>query len=165
MASIVPRGLVYILYFDNWFCGVDLQVVLKKVGVSSVGTVREARLKGCKLPSDKDLKKKGRGSYMEIATTFEGVSLRAVKWFDNRPVTLLSPFAAASPEQAVKRFHKTRTTTRETFLAYFDNGMSPAKARLHESKLLVQEDGYALVANSAVNPLPPAIYYWHRLWR
>nr|XP_037279999.1 uncharacterized protein LOC119172965 [Rhipicephalus microplus] len=56
--------------------------------------------------------------------------------------------------------------TRETFLAYFDNGMSPAEAiRLHESKLLVQEDGYALVANSAVNPLPPAIYYWHRLWR
>ncbi|KAL1436293.1 hypothetical protein MTO96_049806 [Rhipicephalus appendiculatus] len=56
--------------------------------------------------------------------------------------------------------------TKQTFLAYFDNGMSPAEAiRLHESKLLVQEDGYALVANSAVNPLPPAIYYWHRLWR
>ncbi|KAL1420501.1 hypothetical protein MTO96_004535 [Rhipicephalus appendiculatus] len=44
--------------------------------------------------------------------------------------------------------------------------MSPAEAiRLHESKLLVQEDGYALVANSAVNPLPPVIYYWHRLWQ
>ncbi|XP_075725319.1 uncharacterized protein LOC142767471 isoform X1 [Rhipicephalus microplus] len=56
--------------------------------------------------------------------------------------------------------------TRETFLAYFDSGMSPAEAtRLHESKLLVQEDGYALVANSAVNPLPPAIYYRHRLCR
>lgn len=111
MASIVPRGLDYILYFDNWFCGVDLQVVLKKVGISSVGTVCEARLKGCQLPSDKDLKKKGRGSYVEMATTFEGVSLRAVKWFDNRPVTLLSTFASASPEQAVKRFDKkTRTT-------------------------------------------------------
>ncbi|KAH8027802.1 hypothetical protein HPB51_010448 [Rhipicephalus microplus] len=111
MAIIVPRGPDYILYFDNWFCGVDLQVVLKKVGISSVGTVREARLKGCKLPSDKDLKKKGRGSYVEMATTFEGVSLRAVKWFDNRPVTLLSTFASASPEQAVKRFDKkTRTT-------------------------------------------------------
>ncbi|KAH8040956.1 hypothetical protein HPB51_013238 [Rhipicephalus microplus] len=111
MASIVPRGLDYILYFDNLFCGVDLQVVLKKVGISSVGTVREARLKGCKLPSDKDLKKKWRGSYVEMATTFEGVSLRAVKWFDNRPVALLSTFAPALPEQAVKRFDKkTRTT-------------------------------------------------------
>ncbi|KAH8037124.1 hypothetical protein HPB51_008729 [Rhipicephalus microplus] len=76
MASIVPRGLDYILYFDNWFCGVDLQVVLKKVGISSVGTVREARLKGCKLPSDKDLKKKGRGSYVEMATTFEGMAAK-----------------------------------------------------------------------------------------
>ncbi|KAH8022894.1 hypothetical protein HPB51_006252 [Rhipicephalus microplus] len=116
MASIVPRGLDYILYFDNWFCGVDLQVVLKKVGISSVGTVREARLKGCKLPSDKDLKKKGRGSYMEMATTFEGVSLRAVKWFDNRPVTLLSTFASASPEQAVKRFDKKTRTTNTVLL-------------------------------------------------
>lgn len=90
----------------------DLQVVLKKVGISSVGTVREARLKGCKFPSDdKDLKKKGRGSYVEMKTTFEGVCLRAVKWFDNRPVTLLSTFASASPEQAVKHFDKkTRTT-------------------------------------------------------
>ncbi|KAL3214886.1 hypothetical protein MRX96_006977 [Rhipicephalus microplus] len=111
MASIVPRGLDYILYFDNWFCGVDLHVVLKKFGISSVETVREACVKGCKLPFDKDLKKKGRGSYVEMATTFEGVSLRAVKWFDNRPVTLLSTFASASPEQAVKRFDKkTRTT-------------------------------------------------------
>ncbi|KAH8035516.1 hypothetical protein HPB51_005829 [Rhipicephalus microplus] len=102
MASIVPRVLNYILYFDNWFCGVYLQVVLKKVGISSVETVHEARLKGCKLPSDKDLKKKGRGSYVEMATTFEGVSLRAVEWFDNHPVTLLSTFASALPEPSVK---------------------------------------------------------------
>ncbi|XP_072144446.1 piggyBac transposable element-derived protein 2-like [Dermacentor andersoni] len=111
MASVVPRGLDYILYFDNWFCSVDLQVVLKKAGISSVGTVREARLKGCKVPSDKELKKKGRGSYVEMETTFEGVSLRAVKWFDNRPVTLLSTFASASPENTVKRFdNKARTS-------------------------------------------------------
>ncbi|KAH7943822.1 hypothetical protein HPB52_011866 [Rhipicephalus sanguineus] len=95
MASVVPRDLDYILYFDNWFCSVDLQVVLKKVAISSVGTVREARLKGCKLPSDKELKRKGRGSYVEMETTFEGVNLRAVKWFDNRHVTLLPSFASA----------------------------------------------------------------------
>ncbi|XP_077528380.1 uncharacterized protein LOC144140047 [Haemaphysalis longicornis] len=46
-----------------------------------------------------------------METTFEGVSLWAVKWFDNRPVTLLSTFASASPEHAGKRFDKkTRTT-------------------------------------------------------
>lgn len=31
MASAAPRGLDYTLYFDNWFCGVDLQVVPRKV--------------------------------------------------------------------------------------------------------------------------------------
>ncbi|KAL3246505.1 hypothetical protein MRX96_057619 [Rhipicephalus microplus] len=91
MASIVPRGLDYILYFDNWFCGVDLQVVLKKVEISSIGTEREARLKGCKLPSNKDLKKKGHCSYVEMATTFEGASLEQVgKRFDKKTRTTVS---------------------------------------------------------------------------
>ncbi|KAK8763335.1 hypothetical protein V5799_034055 [Amblyomma americanum] len=127
MVSVAPRGLDYILYFDNWFCSVDLQVVLKKAGISSVGTVREARLKGCKLPSDKELKMKGRGSYVEMETTFEGVSLRAVKWFDNRPVTLLSTFASASPENTVKRFDKkTRTSvsiTRPSIVGVYNECM------------------------------------------
>lgn len=127
MASVVPRDLDYILYFDNWFCSVDLQVVLKKVGISSVGTVREARLKGCKLPSDKELKRKGRGSYVEMETTFEGVNLRAVKWFDNRHVTLLSSFASALPDHPVKRFDKkTRTTVnvpRPSIVAVYNESM------------------------------------------
>lgn len=58
------------------------------------------------------------------------------------------------------------TTTKETFLGYFNDAMSPAEAiRLHESKLLVQEGGFTLLANAALNPLPAAVYYWHRLWR
>ncbi|KAH9384245.1 hypothetical protein HPB48_026230 [Haemaphysalis longicornis] len=119
MTSVVPRGLDHILFFENWSWGVDSQVVLKKVGISSVGTVHEARLKGCKFPSDKDLKKKGRGSYGEMKTTFEGVSLRAVKWFDHdllywvRPAHAAVSYGSARPQkcQAVKRFDKkTRTT-------------------------------------------------------
>ncbi|KAH8031027.1 hypothetical protein HPB51_012495 [Rhipicephalus microplus] len=111
MGSVAPRDPNYSLYFDNWFCSVDLQVVLKKVGINSVGTVREARLKGCKLPSDKELKDKGRGPYLAMATTFEGVNLRAVKWFDNSHVSVLSSFASAPPEQLVKRFDKKTPTT------------------------------------------------------
>lgn len=58
------------------------------------------------------------------------------------------------------------TTTKETFVGYFEDAMSPAEAiRLHESKLLVQEGGFTLLANAALNPLPAAVYYWHRLWR
>ncbi|XP_077548927.1 uncharacterized protein LOC144162321 [Haemaphysalis longicornis] len=58
------------------------------------------------------------------------------------------------------------TTTKEAFVGYFNDAMSPAEAiRLHESKLLVQEGGFTLLANAALNPLPAAVYYWHRLWR
>lgn len=87
-----------------------LHVVFKKVGISSLRTAREAHLRGHKLPSDKYLKKKRRGSYVKMATTYEGVILRAVMWFDNRPVTLLSTFASASLEQAGKRFNKKTQT-------------------------------------------------------
>ncbi|KAH7965748.1 hypothetical protein HPB49_010359 [Dermacentor silvarum] len=67
--------------------------------------------------------------------------------------------------EALRRLAPT-SPTKQAFLEYFNNGMSPAEAiRLHESKLVVQENGYALVANSAVNPVPSAIYYWHKLWR
>ncbi|CAN8007065.1 unnamed protein product [Ixodes pacificus] len=56
--------------------------------------------------------------------------------------------------------------TKRTFFGYFNDGMSPAKAiKLHESKLLAREEGLALLANGAVNPLPSAVYYWHKLWR
>lgn len=56
--------------------------------------------------------------------------------------------------------------TKRTFFGYFNDGMSPAKAiKLHESKLLAREEGLALLANAAVNPLPSAVYYWHKLWR
>lgn len=37
--------------------------------------------------------------------------------------------------------------------------------RLHESKLLVKEGRLTLLANSAVNPLPTTVYYWHKGWR
>lgn len=56
--------------------------------------------------------------------------------------------------------------TKQAFLNYFNYGKSPAEAmRLHESKLLVKEGRLTLLANSAVNPLPPMVYYWHKGWR
>lgn len=56
--------------------------------------------------------------------------------------------------------------TKHTFYNYFEDGMTPAEAiRLHESKLIVQEGGYAMLANAAINPAHTTIYYWHRLWR
>lgn len=72
---------------------------------------------------------------------------------------------STDPADAPRRL-RPLTETKRRFQDYFDNGMCPAEAiRLHESKLLVQEGGYALLANGAVNPLPSSVYYWFRLWR
>ncbi|KAH6944156.1 hypothetical protein HPB50_002087 [Hyalomma asiaticum] len=57
-------------------------------------------------------------------------------------------------------------TTRQTFLRYFSEGMTPGEARrLHESKLCMEEDGPAQLANGALNPSSRTVYHWHNVWR
>lgn len=99
------------LYFDNWFTSVDLQMVQEKRKIHCVGTARSNRLPGCNFPTDKEMKKKGRGAFEEKETMLNGVSLRAVKWFDNRAVTLLSTFASANPTTTAVRWDKKRKAT------------------------------------------------------
>ena len=50
------------VFFDNLFPSPDLMVYLKSRGIYSVGTSRADRSRGCLMPSEKDLKKKGRGN-------------------------------------------------------------------------------------------------------
>ncbi|KAJ8381511.1 hypothetical protein SKAU_G00022890 [Synaphobranchus kaupii] len=97
LASIIPVNQSHKIFYDNWFTSVDLQVVLEKAKIHSVGTVRQNRLAGCTIMPEKIMKKKARGTYEEKQTTHQGVTLKAVKWFDNRPVTLLSTFTGANP--------------------------------------------------------------------
>lgn len=104
MARSIPRHQHYQLYFDNWFNGIHLQVYLAKEGILSLGTVRRNRLAGCTLPSEKDLKSQGRGSFSEKTCTVDGIQLSAVAWFDNKIVHLLSSFVGAQPESEVKRY-------------------------------------------------------------
>ncbi len=104
----VPRDVWHQVYFDNYFNSPALQVTLHKQGIASVGTVRSNRLRGCKLQSDKDLKKRGRGSSQMQTAMVEDVELIAVKWYDNKPVTLLSTYAAVDPIKTVKRWDKAR---------------------------------------------------------
>jgi hypothetical protein len=67
------------LYFDNCFTEVQLVTELEKLGIHSLGTVRPNRLKGCKFSSDKEMKKRGRGSYEEFSCKFDSITLNAVK--------------------------------------------------------------------------------------
>ena len=92
------------MFFDNWFTGTG--VALWKPGIACVGTVRANRLRGCKLPDDKVLRKKGRGAMALQTVTIDGVYLRAIKWFDNRGVTLLSPYAAIEPITNIQQFQR-----------------------------------------------------------
>lgn len=102
----MPDHKNHVVYFDNWFCSVDLQVELAKKGILSLGTVRENRLRNCPLPNDNDLKKGGRGSFEEMETNVKRVTLRAVKCHDNRAVTLLSTFADAESLGVVLRYDR-----------------------------------------------------------
>ncbi|XP_056229119.1 piggyBac transposable element-derived protein 3-like [Seriola aureovittata] len=106
LASAIPTNISYKLFFDNWFCSVDLQVLLEKKKIHSVGTVRQNRLAGCTFMDDGAMKAKGRGTHQEKMTIHDGVTLWAVKWFDNCPVTLLSTFVGANPTTEVQRWDK-----------------------------------------------------------
>ena len=90
------------IFFDNWFTSPDLISALKSRGLNSVGTVRKTRINGCPLKSEKELKVKGRG-VVDSAVERER-NIVAVKWLDNREVTLLSSYAAIEPLDEVKRF-------------------------------------------------------------
>ena len=102
----IPRNAWHKVYFDNWFTSVSLQTILSNQGIACVGTVRSNRLPGCSLPSDKVMRRQGRGTHCLQTATIDGVELRATKWFDNRGVVLLSTFAAVEPTKVIERFDR-----------------------------------------------------------
>lgn len=106
LSSIIPGNMSHKLYPDNWFTSVDLQVIQERRKIHCVGTVMSNRLPGCNFTSDKDMKKKSRGAFEEKETAINGIPLRAVRWFDNRAITLISTFASANPTAIVERWDK-----------------------------------------------------------
>lgn len=104
LAKIIPKNDYHKIYYDNWFTSLQLQIELHKMGIFSLGTVRSNRLEGCSFTSDKEMKKIGRGTVEEKKANVEGVELLAIKWYDNKPVHLLSSFVGAYPTTQVKRW-------------------------------------------------------------
>jgi len=101
------------VFYDNYFTGVDLQVYPAKNGIHSVGTVRSNRLPSCTLMTEAQLKKEGRGAIDEKTVVIDGVHLSAVRWHDNKAVTLLSTFAGSEPISEVSRWNN-KSKCRET---------------------------------------------------
>ncbi|XP_065574923.1 piggyBac transposable element-derived protein 2-like [Artemia franciscana] len=82
--------------------GFDLAQIQSDQGILTLATVRASRLKGCALQSDSKLKARGRGSYnWRVETQSNAI---VVKWYDNKPVHLISTYAALDPEDTCRRW-------------------------------------------------------------
>ena len=91
------------IFFDNWFCTIDLCIELKSRGILSCATIRQNRLAGCPLKSEAELKKEVRGSYSFQVDQNTGIV--ATRWYDNKCVQLISTFAGVEPsDKPVKRW-------------------------------------------------------------
>ena len=71
-----------------------------------MGTVRSNRVPNSRFPSDKEMKRLGRGTSIEKNCSIDGVQLHMVKWQDNRSVNLLSSFVGKHPETLVTRYDR-----------------------------------------------------------
>uniref|UniRef100_A0A3Q2TYY1 PiggyBac transposable element-derived protein domain-containing protein n=1 Tax=Fundulus heteroclitus TaxID=8078 RepID=A0A3Q2TYY1_FUNHE len=97
-------GQNYKIYADNYFASDPLVVKLLEHGIHYVGTARQVRFPNCNLEDEKSLKKKGRGSFDHRV---EGThNICAVKWYDNRAVTLVSSSTGREPVQEIQRWDK-----------------------------------------------------------
>lgn len=93
------------VYFDNWFTSLELLYYLRnELGILSLGTIRQNRLRNCHLSSDKDMKKKGRGTYEVVCDNAK--RLAVTKWVDNQCIHIASSFCAQDPVTAIDRYDK-----------------------------------------------------------
>ena len=95
VSSTLLSGHNFKVFADNYFTTLPLLDDLKQSHFWYAGTIRIKRLSNCPLLCEKDMVKKGRGSYYyRTDTTSNSI---AVCWFDNKAVTLVSSFAGIEP--------------------------------------------------------------------
>ena len=93
------------IYADNYFTSIDLVEYLRdKLQCRYVGTVRSDRIGKPPLISNKELEKKSvpRGKYDYCSTN----GTLALRWKDNKIVTVLSTDAGFEPVKTVKRYDR-----------------------------------------------------------
>lgn len=104
LTATVPRYVNHKICFDNWFNSPNLQVYLFKNGLLPLGTVRLNRVPNSNMPSDKELKKRGRGSFEEKTAVIDDVKLSLISWFDNKNVNILSAYVGSEPTTTKRRY-------------------------------------------------------------
>lgn len=102
--TLVPG---HILYCDRFFTSQKLVEELDKRGLGCTGTLMKNRIpkevRGLLL-SDKDMKKKGRGESQVV--TRRDKKMAVTKWYDNKPVLMLSSVEAKDDEDTCQRWCK-----------------------------------------------------------
>ncbi|KAM3836150.1 piggyBac transposable element-derived protein 3 [Diretmus argenteus] len=94
------------VYCDRFFTTLSAVDCMLENKVYLTGTVMKNRVPKAmqKLPSDKIMKKQGRGTSASVVRG-DG-KLSVVKWFDNKPVVMLSTVHAEQPEDTCQRWSK-----------------------------------------------------------
>jgi len=68
------------------------------------GTARQNRMAGCELEAEQESKRDGRGSYDTKTEITHNIS--AVRWYDNRAVTLIPTASGVDPIGKARRWDK-----------------------------------------------------------
>jgi len=104
LTQTVPKASA--IFFDRYFTSITLIEELLKQGIFCTGTIMKNRIQsvGKKLRGDKELMKDPRGTSDAVKDPNNEICL--VKWFDNKPVTLMSSFVGIGPEGVVRQWSK-----------------------------------------------------------
>lgn len=104
LAKTIPRGTA--IFCDRYFTSVHLLESLLNLGIYCSGTIMKNRCTSFqgKLISDKLMMKGDRGK--SDAVVSDGKHMCLVKWYDNKPITLMSSFIGIQPEGECKRWSK-----------------------------------------------------------
>lgn len=93
------------LFFDNYFTSYVLMKHLLELGIHSTGTLRKNRFPSAinDMPSEKEMKKKGRGSSFVVTS---GDNISVVRWMDNNFVHVASTFRGVAPVDMARRYDR-----------------------------------------------------------
>ena len=95
-----------IVSFDNWFTSLPLVVELAKRSIFTLGTIRSNRASRCSFSINVDMRKRGRGAFVEKGVFVDGVNVRIVKWYNNKAVQLASSCCGVQPLSSVERWDR-----------------------------------------------------------
>ncbi|XP_055082645.1 piggyBac transposable element-derived protein 3 [Periophthalmus magnuspinnatus] len=94
------------VYCDRFFTSIRSVEHMKNKQIYVTGTVMKSKVTAAveKLPTDKTMKKDGRGTSAQVTT--EDGTICVLKWYDNKPVLMISAVHDREPEDTYQRWDK-----------------------------------------------------------